>query len=62
VLISFEWGEAAHSEFGGGVLDSVVTQVSTVTHRDGGGAGRGDRGWFPVRSDGTLLPKVKVGG
>lgn len=27
VLISYEWGEAAYSEFGGGVLDSVVTQV-----------------------------------
>lgn len=27
VLISYEWGEAAYSEFGGGVLDSVVSQV-----------------------------------
>lgn len=29
VVTQYEWGEAAHSEFGEGVLEGVVTQVST---------------------------------
>jgi hypothetical protein len=28
-LITYEWGEAAHSEFGGGALEGIVTQVSS---------------------------------
>lgn len=28
VAIRYEWGEAAYSEFGGGQLEGIVTQVS----------------------------------
>lgn len=43
VLISYEWGEAAYSEFGGGVLDNVVTQVR---RQEGQRGGAGCVVWF----------------
>lgn len=39
VVTQYEWGEAAHSEFGEGVLEGVVTQVSTRVVVGGGGGG-----------------------